>query len=71
MAQTAIEAFHRGYKVVIAEDCVDSTTQVEHEFGLNLLRVNYGIEVQPGQAILDSLARRAKDGEAPGGPADG
>lgn len=56
VAQTAIEAFHRGYRVLIAEDCVDSTTQVEHEFGLNLLRVNYGIEVLPGNDILEYMA---------------
>lgn len=56
VAQTAIEAFQRGYRVMVAEDCVDSTTQVEHEFGLNLLQVNYCAEVLPGQAILDRIA---------------
>ena len=35
---------------------MDSTTQVEHEFGLNLLRVNYGIEVLPGNDILEYMA---------------
>ena len=57
VAQTAIEAFPRGYRIMVAEDCVDSTTQVEHDFGLNLLQVNYCAEVLPGQDILDLIAR--------------
>lgn len=55
IAQTAIEAFHQGYQVVVAEDGVESTTQGEHNFGLNLLRVNYGIPVLPCQTILEQL----------------
>ena len=42
---------------MVAEDCVESTTQVEHDFGLNLLQVNYCAEVLPGQDILDLIAR--------------
>ena len=57
VAQTAIEAFQRGYRIMVAEDCVESTTQVEHDFGLNLLQVNYCAEVLPGQDILDLIAR--------------
>ncbi len=56
VAQTAIEAYHLGYRVFVAENGVDSTTQAEHEFGLNLLRVNYEIPVLPYQTILDSVA---------------
>lgn len=56
VAQTAIEAFQRGYRILVAKDCVDSTTQVEHEFGLKLLQVNYCAEALPGQAILDLIA---------------
>lgn len=55
VAQTAIEAFHLGYRVFVAKDGVDSTTQAEHEFGLNLLQVNYEIPVLPYQTILDSI----------------
>lgn len=68
VAQTAIEAFHRGYRVLIAEDCVDSTTQVEHEFGLNLLRVNYGIEVLSSRDLLRYLAESTGEERMPGGP---
>ena len=56
VAQTAIEAFQRGYHIMVAEDCVESTTQVEHDFGLSLLQVNYCAEVLPGQTILDLIA---------------
>lgn len=58
VAQTAIEAFQRGYHIMVAEDCVESTTQVEHDFGLNLLQVNYCAEVLPSQDILDLIARK-------------
>ena len=43
--------------MLVAEDCVESTTQVEHDFGLNLLQVNYCAEVLPSQDILDLIAR--------------
>lgn len=41
IAQTAIEAFYRGYRVAIAEDGVNSTTQNEHDFGMSLMGINY------------------------------
>ena len=66
VAQTAIEAFQRGYRILVAEDCVDSTTQVEHEFGLNLLQVNYCAEVLPWQTILDLIAQNTAPGEMSG-----
>ena len=56
VAQTAIEAFQRGYRILVAGDCVDSTTQVEHECGLNMLQVNYCAEILPGQEILNILS---------------
>ena len=57
IAQTAIEAFHRGYRVIIAGDGVDSTTREEHEFGLWTLAVNYGFEIYPCASALDEAAR--------------
>ncbi|MCR6545130.1 isochorismatase family protein [Dehalobacterium formicoaceticum] len=41
VAQTAIEAFYRGYKVVIAKDGVNTTTQSAHDFGMSLMGINY------------------------------
>lgn len=62
IAQTAIEAYHQGYQVIVAEDGVESTTQGEHKFGLNLLRVNYAIPVIPCETILEQL-EQADHGE--------
>lgn len=62
VAQSAIEAYHLGYRVFVAEDGVDSTTQGEHEFGLNLLRVNYEIPVLPYEVILSGLIDSQTEG---------
>lgn len=64
VAQTAIEAFHQGYQVIIAEDGVDSTTLAEHEFGLNLLRVNYEIPALSCDKILE-LMRQSDEEDGP------
>ncbi|MEG1857409.1 MAG: isochorismatase family protein [Pseudoflavonifractor sp.] len=62
VSQTAIEAFYQGYRVFVAQDCVDSTTQAEQEFGLNLLRVNYEIPILPWQTILDCIDTSEQQG---------
>lgn len=55
VAQTAIEGFYRGYRIVIAEDGVNSTTEKEHRFGLAMLQVNYGFELYPCASVLQAL----------------
>lgn len=55
IAQTAIEAFHRGYRVAIAEDGVNSTTRSEHEYGMSLMEINYGFAVCPCETALETL----------------
>jgi len=55
VAQTAIEAFYKGYHVAIVEDGVDSTTQSEHEHGLSLMQINYGFETYPCETVLEDL----------------
>lgn len=55
VAQTAIEAFYRGYHVVIAEDGVNSTTEAEHRSGMSLMRVNYGFETYPCHRALEAI----------------
>ena len=58
VAQTAIEAFYRGFRVAIAEDGTDSTSQREHEYGMSLMQINYGFEVYPCQDALRSLLQK-------------
>lgn len=55
VAQTAIEAFYRGFHVAIAEDGTDSTTQREHEYGMSLMQINYGFEVYSCASALETL----------------
>lgn len=55
VAQTAVEAFYRGYHVAIAEDGTSSTTQKEHEYGLSLMQINYGFECYSCENALDLL----------------
>lgn len=62
VAQTAIEAFYRGYRVVIAKDGVASTTHNEHQSGLSMLQVNYGFEMYPCEQVLEILLGSEEDG---------
>ena len=55
VAQTAIEAFYKGYQVAIVEDGVNSTTQSEHEHGLSLMQINYGFETYRCETALKDL----------------
>ena len=55
VAQTAIEAFYRGYHVAIALDGTDSTSQKEHEYGISLMEVNYGFECYSCETALEAL----------------
>ena len=55
IAQTAIEAFYKGYHVVIAEDGVNSTTQREHEHGMSLMQINYGFETFACDTALEEM----------------
>ncbi len=55
VAQTAIEAFYRGYRVVLAEDGVGSTSQAEHDSGLSMMRINYGFDCYPCETVLENI----------------
>ena len=58
VAQTAVEAFYRGYRVAIAEDGVDSTTEIEHEQGMQLMAINYNFDFYPCETILENLVEK-------------
>ncbi|MFQ5860380.1 MAG: cysteine hydrolase family protein [Dehalococcoidia bacterium] len=48
---TSADAFHRGYQVVVPEDCVQALSDEEHSSGLEYLRRIYGAEVTSSQAL--------------------
>ena len=49
---TSADAFHRGYKVVVPEDCVEAFTDEDHQGGLEYLEKVYGARI----VDLESLA---------------
>ncbi len=61
ITQTAVEAFYRGFRVLVAKDGVNSTTAAEHEAGIKLMQINYDFEMYPCATILeDALATEAE-----------
>ena len=58
VAQTAIEAFYRGFRVAVADDGVNSTTEAEHRQGMQLLAINYNFDFYPCETILENLLQQ-------------
>ena len=58
VAQTAIEAFYRGYRVAVADDGVNSTTEAEHRQGMKLLAINYNFDFYSCETILENLLQQ-------------
>lgn len=58
VAQTAIEAFYRGYRVAVADDGVNSTTEAEHRQGMQMLAINYNFDFYPCETILENLLQQ-------------
>ena len=58
VAQTAIEAFYRGYRVAVADGGVNSTTEAEHRQGMRLLALNYNFDFYPCETILENLLQQ-------------
>lgn len=48
---TSADAFHRGYRVVIPEDCVDAFTEEDHQSGLSYLREVYGARITDSEGL--------------------
>ena len=58
VAQTAIEAFYRDFRVAVADDGVNSTTEAEHRQGMQLLAINYNFDFYPCETILENLLQQ-------------
>ena len=58
VAQTAIDAFYRGFRVAVADDGVNSTTEAEHRQGMQLLAINYNFDFYPCETILENLLQQ-------------
>lgn len=53
---TAADAFFRGYKIVIAEDCVEAFTQEDHEQGLKYLKNVYNAKIMKTDQIVKGFS---------------
>ena len=49
---TAADAFFRGYKIVVPEDCVDALTEKEHSEGLDYIKRIYGAEITKSNELM-------------------
>lgn len=49
---SAADAFFRGYKIVVPEDCVDALTEKEHSEGLDYIKKIYGAEITKSKELI-------------------
>lgn len=52
---TAIDAFYRGYKIIIPSDCVTTFREEDHSWGLKYMSEIYGVEITSLNNILVHL----------------
>jgi nicotinamidase-related amidase len=50
---TAADAFFRGYRIVVPEDCVQAPTEEAHEASLRYMEEMYGAEVTSSEALIE------------------
>ena len=56
---TAADAFFRGYKIIVPEDCVEAFTEEDHVSGLDYLKKIYGAQI----TTSDDVIRKIKEKE--------
>ncbi|MCP8308561.1 MAG: cysteine hydrolase [archaeon] len=49
---TAADAFFRGYKIIVPEDCVDAFTEKDHLEGLDYIKKIYGAEITNSKELM-------------------
>lgn len=54
---TAADAFFRGYKVIVASDGVEASTQKDHEEGLEYMKMAYKAEIKTVDEIIKDMAQ--------------
>ncbi|MGQ9530434.1 MAG: cysteine hydrolase family protein [Candidatus Bathycorpusculaceae bacterium] len=55
---TAADAFFRGYKIIVAKDCVEAFTQEDHEQGLRYLEYVYNAKLLTADEITKQLTKK-------------
>ncbi|MEM2963653.1 MAG: isochorismatase family cysteine hydrolase [Candidatus Anstonellales archaeon] len=57
---TAADAFFRGYKITVPQDCVESFSQEDHESGLAYLKMAYKAEISSAEREISKLKEKKK-----------
>ncbi|MCD6478504.1 MAG: cysteine hydrolase [Candidatus Diapherotrites archaeon] len=50
---TAADAFFRGYKVVVVQDCVQAFDEKSHRDSLEYMKTNYGAKIKSSDAVIE------------------
>ncbi|MCS7051010.1 MAG: cysteine hydrolase, partial [Thermomicrobium sp.] len=58
---TAADAFTRGYRIVVPEDCVNAFTEEEHREGIAYLQRVYGARITNGPELARAWATVERD----------
>ncbi len=49
---TAADAFYRGYKIIVPEDCVTAFKEEDHRWGLEYMREMYGARIMRSEELM-------------------
>jgi len=52
---TAADAFFRGYRIIVPEDCVEATTEEAQKTAIKYLKINYGCEIITVQELTNLI----------------
>lgn len=58
---TAADAFFRGYRVVVPDDCVQAFTEEAHAAGLEYLKFWYKAEMPTSAELVEALGKKKKE----------
>jgi nicotinamidase-related amidase len=58
---TAADAFARGYRIVVPEDCVNAFTEEDHRSGLEYLKAIYGARITTSDELVQEWAQGSRD----------
>ena len=53
---TAADAFFRGYKIIVVEDCTESFTEKDHKWAIGYMKKIYGAEILTVDKVLEKLS---------------
>lgn len=54
---TAADAFFRGYRIIVPEDCVEAPTEGDQKTALKYLKTNYGTEITKVQELMKLMKK--------------